>query len=274
MNNTEITRRRVPGHNGVLVARLQGNSGNPAVVMTHSILSSAAMWDEQAALLAGNGWYVIRVDTIGHGESPEPATEKVTMDGLGADTIAVLDALGISQAHYVGLSLGAMSGFGLAINHGQRFLSLLLCSARVDTPPAFAAPWDDRIALAEQHNNCAPLAKPTIERWFGTEFVTANPAVASRFQQIATNTTVRGFVGCARAIQGMDYLERVAGIKNRLTMLVGANDGVLPDCMVDLQQRISASVLDVLPNGGHLPNIDQSSVFNAALMRHLDRVRQ
>ena len=41
---------------------------------------------------------------------------------LVADTIAVLDALQIERVHYVGLSLGGMSGFGLGIHHADRLL--------------------------------------------------------------------------------------------------------------------------------------------------------
>lgn len=273
MSTQQIQQRRVQAHNGEVAVRLQGDPKHPAIVMTHSILSSAGMWNEQAALLADRGWYVVRVDATGHGDSPAPTTDPVTMDSLAADTVAVLDALGIQQAHYVGLSLGGMSGFGLGIRHGARLLSLMLCDARADAPPAVAAPWDERIALAEQHGTCAPLAAPTVERWFGQAFVAANPAIAERFQGIAAATTVKGFVGCARAIQGLDYLAGAAGITVPLTMLVGSNDGVLPEAMRALHQHIPDSTLDVVPGAGHLPNVDQPAAFNTALLRHFERFR-
>jgi 3-oxoadipate enol-lactonase len=38
--------------------------------------------------------------------------------------------------------------------------------------------------------------------------------------------------------------------------------------MKDMQQLISGSQLVVIPDAGHLPNIDQSVLFNAAMMRH------
>ena len=40
-----------------------------------------------------------------------------------------------------------------------------------------------------------------------------------------------------------------------------------------IQQRIPGSMLDTIPNAGHLPNIDQPTAFNAALLRHFDRFR-
>jgi 3-oxoadipate enol-lactonase len=49
---------------------------------------------------------------------------------------------------------------------------------------------------------------------------------------------------------------------------VGANDGPLPQAMQAMQEKIHGSHLEIIPKAGHLPNIDQAQLFNAALMRH------
>ena len=266
-----ISTLRVTGPAGQLNVLQQGDSGTPVVFMAHSILSSSMMWDEQAALLQAQGFRVVRADTRGHGGSDAPAPPYAMAD-LVADTVAVLDALGIAKAHYVGLSLGGMSGFGLGLQHADRLLSLCLCDARADMPTAAAAVWPERIDLARKQG-CVSLAAATIERWFGKAFVENYPAVAQRFKTAASNTSAAGFVGCVQAILGLDYLPRVAEITTPTTMIVGANDGPLPDAMRVLQGMIGGSVLDVIPDAGHLPNIDQSAAFNAALLRHLFALR-
>jgi 3-oxoadipate enol-lactonase len=82
---------------------------------------------------------------------------------------------------------------------------------------------------------------------------------------------VEGFVGCAQAIQQLDYLPQVNRIAVPTTLIVGANDGPLPQAMQALQQLIAGAVLEIIPGAGHLPNIDQPTAFNAALMRHFFR---
>ena len=258
---------RVPRPAGQLTVQVQGDSGAPVVFMTHSILSDRTMWDEQATLLVAQGFRVVRADTRGHGESDAP-DGACTMADLVADSVAVLDALGIARAHYVGLSLGGMSGFGLGIHHTERLLSLCLCDARADMPPAAAAVWPERITVARQQG-CAALAAATVERWFGKAFVDANPATARRFTASAAATSAAGFIGCAEAIIGLDYLPRVAQIQTPTALIVGANDGPLPQVMRDLQGLIKGATLDVIAGAGHLPNIDQPAAFNAALLRHL-----
>ena len=105
----------VKGPAGNIAVHTQGPETGPAGILTHSILSSSMMWLEQAYLLSSTGWRVIAIDTRGHGQS-ECHTVTCTMDDLVADTVAVMDALNISKAHYMGLSLGGMSGVGLGIH--------------------------------------------------------------------------------------------------------------------------------------------------------------
>lgn len=267
--STPIQTLRIKGPAGKIAVQVQGDPQAPVVFMTHSILSSSMMWDEQAALLAMRGWRVVRADTRGHGASDAPAAP-YTMADLVADSVAVLDALHIARAHYVGLSLGGMSGFGMGIHHADRLLSLCLCDARADMPPAAAAPWPERIAIAEQQG-CSALAASTTERWFGKPFLDANPEVATRFGTTVGATSTAGFVGCAQAIMGLDYLPQVGEIKVPTTFIVGAKDGPLPQAMQQLQGLIRGAVLEVIPNAGHLPNIDQAPAFNAALLRGLQR---
>ena len=261
-----ILQHHVPGPVGTLSVLEQGDPQGPAIVMNHSILSSGMMWAQQSELLAACGWRVLRADTRGHGGS-QSGCAPYGMDDLVADTIAILDALRIERAHYVGLSLGAMSGFGLGIRHPQRVLSLLLCDGRADMPEAAGAVWNERIAVARAQG-CAALAVPTTERWFGKPFLDAHPDIAKRFQDTVGLTQVEGFVGCAQAIQALNYLPQAAAIQAPTTLLTGANDGVFPKVMSDLCDIMSNAKLEIIADAGHLPNIDQATAFNAAMMRH------
>jgi len=267
---TDLTTWLVGVRGGKLAVYLGGDAGAPPVVFNHAILTSSAMWHEQFALLVKEGWRVIGVDTRGHGAS-DPVDSPYSFEDLVADNIAVLDRLEITRAHFVGLSLGGMTGVGLGITHPDRLLSLCLCDMRADAPPAFAASWDERIPLAERQGTAA-LAVATAERWFGKVFLDAHPQIMLWLTQMIGATSVPGFVGCARAIQGLDYLGEVSRITTPTTLIVGANDSVLPEAMRDIQGRIRGSVFEVIPNAGHLPNIDQRDAFDTVLLRHLRRV--
>jgi 3-oxoadipate enol-lactonase len=86
------------------------------------------------------------------------------------------------------------------------------------------------------------------------------------------DSPVEGFVGTARALQQFDYLDSLDRIALPVTLICGANDGVLPAEMASLAQRIPGAVLEMIPDAGHLPNIENPAAFDAAFMRHFARV--
>lgn len=246
--------------------RIGGSPGSPAVLMLHSILTSSAIWERQASLLAAQGLRVICLDMRGHGGS-ESAPPPYTMDDLVDDAVAVLDALAIPQAHIVGVSQGGMIALGAAARHPQRVASLFVTAARADAPFAFANAWNDRIALVERDGDVDALSDATVARWFGPEFVQIRPALAHSLSETIKLTDADGFIGCARAIQGLDYLEKLPSIKVPLTFVIGANDTLLLEPMRDLASMLCTELIEIA-GAGHLPMLDRPDQFDQHLMHH------
>lgn len=261
-------RRLVGGAAGLLSVRIGGPDDGPTVVFGHSILTSSAVWCRQAALLAWEGYRVVCLDTRGHGGSAAPPAP-YGMDDLVDDVIAVLDALYIRRAHYVGVSQGGMTGLGLGVRFADRLKSLCIVAARADAPPAFAAAWDDRIALVRDAGTVDGLAVQTAERWFGSGFIAEHPVVAGLLVDCIRTTSADGFVGCAQAIQGLDYLGRVGMIGVPTTLAIGMRDLLLLAPMRDLAPSIPGARLVEIADGGHLPQIDRPEAFDAILLAHL-----
>jgi 3-oxoadipate enol-lactonase len=263
-------RRSVQGAAGPLSLRLGNVAGTETVLFNHSILTGSAIWHREAQLLVADGWRVICLDTRGHGRSAAPPAP-YTMDDLVADNIAVLDALGITKVHYVGVSQGGMTGFGLGIQHAGRIASLCIVAARADAPPPFAAAWDDRIALVRAKGIDA-LAGPTAERWFGNDFLTGHPAVAAELLACIRQTSAEGFVGCAQAIQGLNYLDAVSAITSPVSLVIGSRDEALLEPMRQLAKSLPHSAYTEIGGAGHLPQIDRPAEFDQVLLGHLRRV--
>lgn len=231
-------------------------------------MTTHAMWRGQIDLVSRKGYRAVAYDARGHGQStvsPSP----YRMGQLADDVIALLDALGVERAHFVGLSLGGMIAFDLLTRYPQRLLSAVVCDARADSPDFFAAPWDERIALARDEG-MKMLASPTIARWAGAQFRESDAARA--LYRMICDMPVEGFVGTARALQDFDFRGGLGNVRVPVTLICGENDGVLPEEMGALAARIPGSIIELVANAGHLPNLENSGDFNAALLRHLARV--
>jgi 3-oxoadipate enol-lactonase len=259
----------IRGPSGKLYVRLGGPEDGPAVLFSHSILTSSAVWRRQATLLAHRGFRTLCLDTRGHGASEAPPSP-YTVDELVDDSIAVLDGLDIERAHFVGVSLGGMVGFGCAARYPRRIASLCVTAARADAPPVFAFPWNERVALVVKDGSVDRLAYPTALRWFGALFLEWNPGIANDLHDCIRATSPEGFIGCARAIQGLNYLSAMPNIAVPTTLIVGEHDELLLQPMRELAPVLGNAVLHVIAKAGHLPQVDQPQAFDALLLRHLD----
>jgi 3-oxoadipate enol-lactonase len=104
-------------------------SGEPLVLL-HGLGSSALDWELTIAHFAPK-YRTIAVDFRGSGESLDlkRPSGPFTIPQYTADTIAILEALGTGPAHVVGLSLGGVVAFGLALEAPQLVKTLTIVNS-------------------------------------------------------------------------------------------------------------------------------------------------
>ncbi|MFT3707909.1 MAG: alpha/beta hydrolase [Archangium sp.] len=98
--------------NGIKL-HLEEQGSGPPVLLLHGLGSSAFDWSRVAPLLPG--FRLLMPDARGHGQSDKPAG-KYGVALSAHDIAAMLDALGLKSVHVVGLSMGGMIGFQLAVD--------------------------------------------------------------------------------------------------------------------------------------------------------------
>ena len=79
------------------------HGSGPPLILLHSFLCSGEMWREQLEPLASH-FRVVNVDLRGHGRS-QTLDREPDLYALVEDAIAVLDALEIERATWMGLSI-------------------------------------------------------------------------------------------------------------------------------------------------------------------------
>ncbi|MGI9332860.1 MAG: alpha/beta fold hydrolase [Gammaproteobacteria bacterium] len=247
---------------------LEGPRSAPVVMMSHSLATDAGMWDPQAAMLA-RAYRVLRYDTRGHGATDAPSGP-YSLEMLTGDAHALTEALGIGEAHWVGISMGGMIGQMFALMYPQRLLSLSLCDTMCVLPPEALGAWRERIDTAESEG-MEPLVAPTIDRWFSPEFVEREPAAVDRIRDTIRATPVAGYVGCSHAIMQLNLTTRLREIDMPTLIVVGEDD---PGTPVAASEQIHAEIADsrlvILPGARHLSNLEAAPGFNAALSGFLE----
>src|SRR5256712_13971033 len=156
-------------------------------MFSNSLGTNFSMWDPQASEFKKH-FRILRYDTRGHGQSsstPGP----YSIEQLGKDVIALLDALDLDHVHFCGLSMGGMIGMWLGANAPERLHQLVLCNtgAKIGITEA----WNARID-AVQKNGMKSVASAVVDRWVTPAFRQKSPATVSKTPKMVGKTNQEG----------------------------------------------------------------------------------
>src|SRR5580704_3346287 len=245
--------------------RFDGPENAPVIVLSNSLGTNLSMWDPQANVLCEK-FRVLRYDTRGHGLStvtPGP----YTIEQLGCDVVALLDALKIESAYFCGLSMGGMIGIWLGIHAANRMKGLVLCNtaAKIGTADA----WNARIKDVKERGMAA-IATTVVLRWFSEDFVKKSPEVIEAMRQMLLQAPPEGYAACCAAVRDADFSQDLSRVTARTVVIAGALDPVIStsDARLVANGIPGASYLEL--QASHLSNIEAAPQFTEALLKFLN----
>jgi 3-oxoadipate enol-lactonase len=245
--------------------RVDGPPGAPVLVLSNSLGTDMAMWDPQVDALAQR-FRVLRYDTRGHGSSsatPGP----YSIERLGRDVLALLDALHIERAHFCGLSMGGMTGMWLGLHASPRLHRLVLANTAAQIGPPDN--WNARIAKV-RGGGMAAISQAVLERWFTPQFQAQNPDRIAWMRAMIERQPADGYVACCAAVRDMDQRDAIAGIRVPTLVIAGSGDMATPPADGRfLAERIAGAQFVELA-AAHLSNLEAVAPFTAALLTFLN----
>lgn len=243
-----------------------GNTELPTIVFSNSLGTDFRIWDRVCALLS-NRARIIRYDKRGHGLSTAPPAPYAMADHVN-DLEALLDALSVSNAIVVGLSVGGVIAQGLSSRRPDLTRALVLCdtAARIGSIEL----WNQRInAIADQ--GLDPMADGVMERWFPAEFRNTHSVELSGWRAMLTRTPLHGYLGTCAALRDTDFTQQTSRLELPVLCLCGSDDlATPPDVVKATAALIKGASYAEITNAGHLPCIDQSRAFTAELLSFLE----
>jgi pimeloyl-ACP methyl ester carboxylesterase len=138
---TGFSEERLAPCNGIEVAYQEvGDPEAEPLLLVMGLATQMIAWDDEfCEMLAERGFRVVRFDNRDIGRSTKLSEAGVPsrvdlfigrrpaylLTDMAADTVGLMDRLGIDSAHVVGISMGGMIGQTLAIEHPERVRSLV-----------------------------------------------------------------------------------------------------------------------------------------------------
>jgi len=257
--------------NGIQINyRIDGPEGAPWLTMSNSLATTHRMWDPQVEAFTRE-YRVLRYDKRGHGET-DVAPGPYSFELLADDVLALLDALQIQRTHFVGLSMGGMTGMTMALRRPGVLRSLVLCDTTSKDPLGDPALWQQRIDAVNAGGSMEPLVESTVARFLTSDTVKNRPAIADAVRAMVRSTPVAGYVACCQAIAKLNLTDRLREITIPTMVVVGADDPATTVPMArTIHERIAGSELVILKDAAHLSNLEQPAAFNEAVLGFLKR---
>jgi 3-oxoadipate enol-lactonase len=231
---------------------VQGSEDAPVLMLSNSLGTTHRMWDDQVKPFT-EAFRLVRYDRRGHGQSGCPKGP-YTMERLGRDVLAILDALGIEKVNWCGLSMGGMVGMWLGAHAPERIDKLILSN----TSAYFAdkALWNDRISTVREKGLDA-IVGANMERWFTKDFRERAPQAIARMAEMFVSTPREGYIGCCEAVRDMDQRDIIRSITVRTLVIAGRYDPATTiEAAEFIRSRIPGAALTVI-DAAHISNVEQ-----------------
>jgi 3-oxoadipate enol-lactonase len=243
---------------------IEGSADKPSLMLCNSLGTTLHMWDVQMPALMQH-FRVLRYDRRGHGKSGVPAGP-YTMEMLGHDALAVLDAAKIEKTNWCGLSMGGMVGMWMAANAPQRIVRAILSntSSYMENKQV----WTDRLALVREKGLQA-IVQGTLDRWFTKGFRDSEPQKVKAIGDMFLATETEGYLGCGAAVRDMDHRPLLPKIKAPTMVFAGSQDaGTTPEMGEYIKAHVPGAQITMF-DAAHIANIECESEYTAAMLKFL-----
>jgi pimeloyl-ACP methyl ester carboxylesterase len=291
---TVLTEDGIPLH-----VEINGPSAAPVtVIFCHGYTLNQDCWHFQRRDLSR--YRLAFWDQRDHGRSGRSEAGAASIDQLGADLKAVIDAVapGDAQVVLVGHSMGGMTIMALAEQHPEEFGTKVIGSVLINTAARGledGSPWmpapvrpmlsralpgvlngvakGKRAILVERGRRVTDLA------FLGTRMLgfgdgEVSPAVISFLEQMISSTPIEVVARFGQALLLCDKRDSLATLgRIPVTVLVGEKDRLIAQRLgIELAMDIPGSQLIWVPGGGHALILERPGLVNEAITSMLARV--
>jgi pimeloyl-ACP methyl ester carboxylesterase len=240
------------------------------LVLLHAGQASSTMWFPNIADLS-KVFHVLALDTPGEPGKSIPSRQNATRRDCADWLKGVMDEMGISRAHVMGLSRGGWLALNLALFAPDRLERIVLLS-----PAAVFVALNSFFTAVAQAVMSVPtrsVSKFALNSWVARGFV-VNAVFAEQFMTGLQNwnwkVNTSGYSGVMPCTFNDEELRQ---IRQKVLLLIGDQDRLNPPKVLErARQTIQYLEAGIIPKAGHFLNMEQPEVINAHILQFLTEV--
>lgn len=254
---------------GVTLYFEETGAGTP-VIFVHEYAGDMRSWEPQLRHF-GQRYRAIAYNARGYPPSDVPESPGAYNQGRAADDIlAVLDHLGIRQAHVVGLSMGGFATLHFGFRHAARALSLTVAGCGYGAEPGRRERFKAEAAAIAETIQREGMERFAARYAYGptrVQFENKNPRGFAEFARHLAEHSALGAANTQLGVQAerpslYDLVDEMKALTVPTLVLTGDEDWPCLQPALLMKQSIRSAALSVMPNCGHTINIEDPDQFN------------
>lgn len=251
--------------------------GEPETLVLLHGLHGHLLWWHWFQVAAFSQYYrVITLDQRGHGKSFKPA-QGYSIETMAEDLYQLLRHLNVAQAHIGGASMGGMVSLQFALAHPEIVRSLILVDSYPHTPKVIQEAIEKWIA--DTQTKGYPAVMETFNRdyahaLFSPAFWAHHPEFPAYETRLVLANLMpdAAFIGCCRAIQRFNVLDRLGEITAPV-LIVTSREGMAYEEGLRMHERLPHSELWAPEGVGHSVHVEIPEEFNRRVLAFLRSVK-
>ncbi|MEM2136315.1 MAG: alpha/beta hydrolase [Candidatus Jordarchaeaceae archaeon] len=240
------------------------------LILVHGAGGTSQYWGLQLSELSKR-LRVIAIDLPGHGKS-ERLKEKATTEMYADHLAGFMKQIKLDHAIIAGHSLGGLIVQQLALKRPELFEKLIIVdsAARFPDPTRVSNQSGGSEALRNFFLNQPPevLSRAIISRLFSKKTIEKG-GLSPILKYLPTDSVYDPsiWLNDFEAGRGVDLREKIKEI-NIPTLIIAGADSLIPISMAQLlHENIKGSVLEIIPDAGHMLMLEKPDQFNQAVLR-------
>jgi pimeloyl-ACP methyl ester carboxylesterase len=201
------------------------------LVMIMGLGGNVDWWDPRMVLGLSKNFRMVMFDNRGAGRT-DVSDREYTIGLFADDTAGLMDALGVSRAHVLGISMGGMIAQELVLNHPERVEKLVLCSTFCGGAKSVQADPEVLGTLTADLSGLSAeeVAKIIVPFCLTKDFIDDNPDFVERMTRQILRAPISGkaFTRQLSAIMEFDTFDRLSQVRAPTLVLRGRRDILIP----------------------------------------------
>ncbi|MBP7962599.1 MAG: alpha/beta fold hydrolase [Caldilineaceae bacterium] len=240
----------------------------PPLLLLHGLGSSSRDWELQVPVFAATH-RVITCDVRGHGRSAKPPGPYSVLL-FATDVAALLRHLGTGPVAVVGISMGGMIAFQLAVDAPALVERMVIVNSG---PELVLRTWGERMQAWQRLALVQLLGMGGMARFLAPRLFPKpeQEEIRRTFTERWLENDKRAYIASLRALLGWSVADRLGEIRCPILVIAGDQDYTPLSIKEAYVAQLPQAELVVIPDSRHATPIDQPEAFNRTVGEFLVR---